>query len=446
MHRLLIADDEPLEREGLELMVERAMPGAFQMIHAENGRTAIERAEEHRPHIIFLDINMPGIDGLEALRELKRRLPDARFVVVTAYDYFAYAQESLSLGVKEYILKPAKREQVILTLKRLVGEIEREKQQRTEELELRHKVSQLLPLVENELALMLMVDHTVDSNAAQLAEWLDFPLDQGSAVVAAFEGHPDAQDKKKIYDHFRSYVKTHAPSSLVSSLIDHHMAIFLRKPPSVRESVWRETGILLAEQLSGLARQQLGIRAALGIGSLLSGTEGLRQSYFEAVFASTLPEQGEGYCHFDELKSHPFGAGSSRSLQGGHEGPQQSYVISALQRIREQREEQTLSVLGRARKYIEERFTEDLSLEEVSDVVHLNPHYFSKIFKQEYGETFIDFVTRLRIDKAISLIRGGQLPLKEVCFEAGYKDPNYFSRVFKKVTGVTPTEFREQNQ
>ncbi|AIQ63682.1 chemotaxis protein CheY [Paenibacillus stellifer] len=440
MYRLLIADDEPLEREGLELTVERSMPGIFRFIHAGNGRTAIECAEEHRPHIVFLDINMPGIGGLEALRELRERLPDTRFVLVTAYDYFAYAQEALSLGVKEYILKPAKRDQIVGTLKRLISEIEREKQQRTEELELRHKVSQLLPLVENELALILMVDQTADSTASQLSEWLDFPLDQGNAIVVAFDGHLSAQDKKRIYDRYRSFVKIHSPATIVSSLIDHHLAIFARKPLSTRENDWREENKELARQLSELAVQQMEIQAFVGIGSLRKGEDGFRESYFEAVFASTLPEPGSAYCFFDELKRTQHDIGKSKASQ------EQPYVISALNRIREQREEQTMTVLGRAKKYIEERYTDDLSLEEVADYVHLNPHYFSKIFKQEYGETFIDFVTRLRIGKAISLISEGRLTLKEVSFEAGYKDPNYFSRVFKKITGVSPTEFKVQNQ
>ncbi|MNV31949.1 HTH-type transcriptional regulator YesS [compost metagenome] len=158
------------------------------------------------------------------------------------------------------------------------------------------------------------------------------------------------------------------------------------------------------------------------------------------MFASTLPEPGSAYCFFDELKRTQHDIGKSKASQ------EQPYVISALNRIREQREEQTMTVLGRAKKYIEERYTDDLSLEEVADYVHLNPHYFSKIFKQEYGETFIDFVTRLRIGKAITLISEGRLTLKEVSFEAGYKDPNYFSRVFKKITGVSPTEFKVQNQ
>ncbi|MCM3698179.1 AraC family transcriptional regulator [Paenibacillus macerans] len=446
MYRLLIADDEALEREGLELTVERAMPGVFRFFHAGNGRLAIECAEEYRPHIALLDINMPGIGGLEALRELKERLPDTRFVLVTAYDYFAYAREALSLGVKEYILKPAKREIVIGTLKRLIEEIEREKQERKEKLELRHKVSQLLPLAENELALMLMVDQTADSSASQLSEWLDFPLDRGSAIVAAFDSYTDEQDKKKIYDHFRSYVKTHGPNSLISSLIDHHIAIFLRKPPATGENGWRQLVVRLVQQLLELARQQFGIQTAVGIGSLHSGEEGFRKSYFEAVFASTLHKQGEGYCHFDELQPSEAGNASLLPVKAAKGTHQQTYVMSALQRLREQREVQTLTVLGRAKMYIEERFTTDLSLEEVADFVHLNPHYFSKIFKQEYGETFIDFVTRLRIDKAISLIQAGSLTLKEVCFDVGYKDPNYFSRVFKKITGVPPTEFKAQKQ
>lgn len=136
MYRLLIADDEALEREGLEWIVRREMPDTFQVLHAENGRTAIEQAEEHRPHIIFMDVHMPGIQGLAALREIKERLPETKMVLVTAYDYFAYAKEALSLGVKEFIVKPAKREQVVSTLRLLVAELDQEKRKRTEELEL----------------------------------------------------------------------------------------------------------------------------------------------------------------------------------------------------------------------------------------------------------------------------------------------------------------------
>ncbi|WP_339320422.1 response regulator [Paenibacillus sp. FSL R10-2734] len=444
MYRLLIADDEPLEREGLECIVERSMPGIFQFIHASNGRMAIEYAEENRPHIAIMDINMPGIGGLEALREMKRRLPDTRFIVVTAYDYFKYAHEALSLGAKEYILKPAKQEQLIEVFQRLVKEIDQEIHIRMRELELRQKVSQLLPLAENELALMLMLDQTVDTSAEQLSEWLDIPLNHGCAVVAAFNGEVYTQKKNKIYDQLRSFVKTQSPNSIVSSLINQHMAIFLRKPSSVSENGWRQQTKQLAEQLCSVTEQHFDLKVSIGIGSTHCRTEGYRKSYFEAIFASTMLDKEDKVCHFDELKQRDVNANSFGTDEISNDGTLQSYVSSALQQMREQREEQTLTVLDRAKQYIQERFTDDLSLEDVADFVHLNPHYFSKIFKQQCGETFIDYVTRLRIEKAILLMNTRKLSLKEVCFEVGYKDPNYFSRVFKKITGVAPTWYKDE--
>lgn len=447
MYRLLIADDEALEREGLEWIAERMLPGRFQLFHAENGRIAIEKAEEHRPHIILMDINMPGIQGLEAIREIKSKLPDTKFVLVTAYDYFSYAKEALSLGVKEYLVKPAKREQVVAVLEQLVRELDEEKRKRSDQLELMHKLSQLLPLAENELALMLMVAPTGETDIGQLSEWLEFPLDQGSAVVIAFPEQQQAASKQSMYDIVRGYAKARALSCIVSSLIDRHMAVFLRKPPEASASRWKETVTAFGEELCGLTSRRLGTDIAVGVGMCREGADGFRKSYFEAVFASTYFEQCGQVCHFDELKQGGKPSSLPAETRSGHNGAlPDSYVLSAMQRIREQREQQTESVLDRAKSYIQSKFAEELSLEDIADYVHLNPHYFSKIFKQQTGTTFIDYVTALRIEKAKALMSEDQLSLKEICFEVGYNDPNYFSRVFKKVTGLTPSEFKSQSK
>lgn len=447
MYRLLIADDEALEREGLEWIIARMLPNTFQIIHAENGRIAIERAEEHRPHIILMDVNMPGIQGLDAIREIKSNLPDTKFVLVTAYDYFAYAKEALSLGVKEYLVKPAKREQIVLTLQQLIQELEQEKRKRSDELEIRHKLSQLMPLAENELAMMFMVDTVTYTDIMQISEWLSFSLEHGCAIVIAFPEQVKTENKQKTYDTIRSFVKTCVKSSIVSSLIDRHMAIFLNKASFHTDADWKEAVHTMGEELSAIAARQLEVDIMIGIGQTRSGAEGLRKSYFEAVFASNYFNKHGNICHFDELKQGTGHSISSGEIQLSQtETVPDAYVLSAMQRIREQREQQTQTVLDRAKKYIQERFTDDLSLEEVADSVHLNPHYFSKIFKQQVGTTFIDFVTALRIDKAKALMATGQLSLKEVCFEVGYNDPNYFSRVFKKVTGVTPSDYRGQSK
>jgi two-component system response regulator YesN len=84
-----------------------------------------------------------------------------------------------------------------------------------------------------------------------------------------------------------------------------------------------------------------------------------------------------------------------------------------------------------------------LTLEEVAEHVGLSPYYFSKLFKDRFGVTFIDYLTEVRIERAKEEMRDPNKSLKEVCFLVGYNDPNYFSRVFKKQTGLSPTEYRK---
>ncbi|WP_276354439.1 AraC family transcriptional regulator [Cohnella caldifontis] len=437
MYRLLIADDEALEREGLEWIVRRLLPDTFEFLHAENGRKAIELADERRPHIVLMDVQMPGIGGIDALKEIRARLPDAKLVLVTAYDSFAYAQEAMPLGVKEYIVKPAGREQIASLLRRLVEELEREKRQRDEQLELKSKLSTLGPLLENELALMLMVDQVLDTGIGQLAEWLDFPLGDCRCLVAAFPARDSADERRQLFETIRKFAKSQA-TCIVSSLLEHHMAMFLRKPPQAAGD-WKEEPVRFAGRLLETVRSQTGIDPSVGIGSLRGGADGLRRSYFEAVFASTVSFRDRQVCLFDDLKESKI---DDFPMAGAGTDIRQGYVMSALLRIRDMREEQTSSVIDRAVAYIRQKFNEELSLEDVAQHAHLNPFYFSKLFKQHVGETFIDFLTGLRIDKAKQLIEEDRLSLKEVCYEVGYNDPNYFSRVFKKVTGVTPSEYR----
>ena len=75
--------------------------------------------------------------------------------------------------------------------------------------------------------------------------------------------------------------------------------------------------------------------------------------------------------------------------------------------------------------------------------MNLSPYYFSKLFKEETGENFIEYLTKLRIQKAKELLVDKEKSMKEICGQVGYSDPNYFSRIFKKSVGVTPTEYRE---
>lgn len=75
--------------------------------------------------------------------------------------------------------------------------------------------------------------------------------------------------------------------------------------------------------------------------------------------------------------------------------------------------------------------------------MNISPYYFSKLFKEEAGENFIEYLTKVRIAHAKELLRNPALSIKEICILSGYSDPNYFSRIFKKQEGLTPSEYRD---
>ena len=95
--------------------------------------------------------------------------------------------------------------------------------------------------------------------------------------------------------------------------------------------------------------------------------------------------------------------------------------------------------------YIEDHYMNDrLSLQDLCRYVLMSTSYFSLVFKQHTGETFVEYLTGVRIAKAKELLRGTPLKLYEIAERVGYKDPNYFSMLFKKHAGLTPKDYREQ--
>ncbi|MFD1174993.1 helix-turn-helix domain-containing protein [Paenibacillus puldeungensis] len=519
MYTLLIADDEALEREGIELMIRHMMPDTFKFLHAENGRRAIQLAEEERPDFIFMDIKMPGIQGLEAVREILNKNPGTPIVLITAHDYFGYAKEGLALGVREYLLKPARRDEVLNVLKTLIAEAEESKRARNERLVIQEKLSQLMPLAENELSLMLMLECVQEVDLSQLANLLNLEWHKGYAIVLSFSRQSSKEWadfqllKKDIYDAVKQWAKP-SLSCIVSPVVGHQMALFVPFPPGRPNYTQRVMAMEWGERLRGLTMERFQLPLSVGIGSIREGWDGLSRSYREAVrvcaddtdFANVrhydditessgqLPssldeekrlldailrhdkqeaadrfnvlferlEQTSAH-HFPRLRGDVIGLlmfiGRGAQIGDGaelitalggledtgslREGGQR-WLGSLIDKLREEKERSRSHVLQRALLFIAQGYKEDISMEQTAEHVNLSPHYFSKLFKQQTGETFIDYITRLRIDKAKALIAEGSLSLKEICYEVGYKDPNYFSRVFKKAMGITPSEYRQQ--
>ena len=104
---MLIAEDEQIEREFIARIVVRR--SQRQLLQADNGEAALRLYQEQRPEIVFLDINMPVYNGLEVCSAFAPWPGPSKVFILTAYDYFSYAQEAIHLGVEEFLLKPAER-------------------------------------------------------------------------------------------------------------------------------------------------------------------------------------------------------------------------------------------------------------------------------------------------------------------------------------------------
>jgi len=95
---------------------------------------------------------------------------------------------------------------------------------------------------------------------------------------------------------------------------------------------------------------------------------------------------------------------------------------------------------------VRENYYKNVTLKSVAKHFYLNTAYLGRIFKEETGELFSDFVNRVRVEEAGKMLATGDYKIYEVAYRCGYKDIDYFRSTFKKVTGVTPAEFKRRKQ
>ncbi|AYO30013.1 helix-turn-helix domain-containing protein [Biomaibacter acetigenes] len=120
----------------------------------------------------------------------------------------------------------------------------------------------------------------------------------------------------------------------------------------------------------------------------------------------------------------------------------QQAIKGIIQEVYQGRKRMNLEVFEKALNYIRDNFNRPITLEEVSDHVHISPYYFSHGFKNFTGMNFIDYVTKLRIDEAKKLLLTTDMNVGDIGKQVGYYDPNYFGRVFKNLVGMPPSKFK----
>ncbi|MFG6495740.1 response regulator [Fictibacillus sp. UD] len=498
MLKLLIVDDEQIEREGLQVILQKAFPD-IEIHQAKNGKIAVQAAAELNPDLVMMDIQMPGMNGLEAIQQITSTNPFIKFVMITAFDMFDYARQAIKLGVKDYLLKPSRVSEIEETVGKVLKEI-------TEERRSLEVLERTLPLVETDVVTQLLFDHVHEVHLDMLVDMLDISSTDEPFVMSILL----PKDGENLYSLVKEKVRKSA-SGWVGALYGRQLPIIVFRKPG---SSFRSQAISLAKDILSLKKASSGDGWFIGIGNVSHSLNQVRQSYQESLIATmdtSLPLKYRFYHDvpvlestedkhrskqrekqfFDEIRLGKWdevhknvmdliqrcsneGADLLQTQQRvlelfwvaarvmsemgvETETPLFSYQSQDYRQLRsesehllkqmrtsyeEHYEQLEADTIHQIKQYIVKHSHEDISLEALGRKVGLSPIYISKMFKEKLGINYIDFLTECRIEKAKKLMADPEKSLKEITFEVGYHEPNYFSKVFKKMVALSPTEYR----
>jgi two-component system, response regulator YesN len=127
-YKILIVDDESIEREAIQFILSKQTRYEFHFFEAINGQEAISSVALNSPDIIMMDIRMPGLNGIESTRIIRKILPNTKIIFLTAYNQFDYAHEAIKLGVMDFLVKPATNERLFEVIEKAIQAIETDKE------------------------------------------------------------------------------------------------------------------------------------------------------------------------------------------------------------------------------------------------------------------------------------------------------------------------------
>lgn len=425
--RVLIAEDEQLERRALSSIITAMQSHEIVLLEASNGRQAIELAKTGSVDMAFLDIRMPGLDGLQTAQELKRIHPELRIIFITAFDHFNYAQEAIRLGVDEYLVKPASPEEIRTTVTRMADRIAAARIESRRKDQPRAMDDQALALLEDELRSDLARGDMVGKRITSFIRLKGLERDLAAAVIVRFASvsppetglrHAQLRRVMDFMEHqlrtSGSYILSGTDSKVLRCVVCQSLSV-----PSGSDAPSALSSLKTALQtLVGAVKNVLGLRIVIGA-------------------CPFPPQETTGSSSEDFL---PFAhAGDAVAIAGTG----QSVVIIDTNTTKpEDVNRQGVSTVERAISFMHEHLAEDLSLAEVATAVGTAPSHLSRLFTRYSGDTFIHVLCRLRIDMAKNLLRTNQYRIKEVYTMVGFNDQAYFSRVFKKYEGRSPQDYR----
>jgi len=321
MYNILLTDDEQIVIDSLSFIINKNFEGQVNLLTANSGTKALEIATNQDIDIIFMDINMPGLNGLDTVSCILKLKPETVVVILSAFDRFQYAQEAMNLGAFKYITKPVNRNVVIQTIRNAMDYIDNRRGSQNAAVELSKKLDFVSPMVENDFIYACIFNK--DEGMA-LSAYLDyFNLSNKFWCFCTFEfQHINSQNQYEMYLKIRD-VLNEEKRCLVSSFMMNRIVVYYPLEDELPEMLFEQEVKSVHTKLS----YQITSGIRMGVSSICSDLEKLAEAYKESVKALDKTSSLGGICFYKSSEvSNTLKSEQKESIDDGSEILKQLYI------------------------------------------------------------------------------------------------------------------------
>lgn len=473
MFKVLLVDDESWVVESLKDSVNWQENG-FEIIGmAYNGLEALKMIKELMPNLVFTDIRMPGMTGLDLIKKVKESEMEVQFIVASGYAEFAYAQKAINYGALGYCVKPFDEAEIIDCLNRVKRIYE----------------SKVL-VSEIESALLFEDSNNIDDEKIKLVlENAGISVKNQDIIAIVSYGKDKLQFPEEVkslsvkigvhkwvyilnigeVNSLKSYLIRHIPESVKAIGISGKISGIHQIHDAVEEASAAALSFFISDKkkvyeakydnLKELRQALKQLEEAIKIKDLSSINENF--DLLKKLFENSMYSIKHAFYTYNMAMSFIY-----QFVNESHETFVDNYVqlLSLFNNVNEMLNYLRDSIINQVNmkagnteinvenetikeilNYVNMNFYTEISIQSISQKFFINPNYVSYLFKKEVGLNYTEYLTKLRIDLACKLLKESKLTIQMISEKSGYNDYFYFTRIFKKVMGMTPNEYRNES-
>ena len=490
MYKAMLVDDENLITEGLKNIIDWEKLNITVIETAENGKEALNKFRQNPVDIVITDINMPLINGIDLLTEIKSIDENVKFIILSGYEEFSYAKAAISIGVGAYILKPIDEEELTKNLKEIVAKLDEAKSSKKINLKkdtilkgILNNIATKQDLIDSNEKIKFNLENSIYVTSILLIKegftTISFKNidktevlydDYGNLIlVNSFEKGTSIMEIKNFYEEILQDIRVKygydvlisigkivdevnllSKSFKVSNIVKKNVLISGFNKCLTEEDLLNYIDIDFENEINAINRliinnDKEGINNY--IDDILNNSKLKPQNIYEfATKVLILYDNLKVKFKVDNEDVDVLGSTIINVLNFTTLEDIKKYLKHKLQYLVEHIVDENIKlspIVRRIVKCVNENYNKDLSLKGLALEYNVNTSYLGQVFTKEIGIQFSDYLNKIRNSVAKDLILNTNKKISDISKEVGYLDTSYFYRKFKKYYGVTPATLRE---